>query len=137
MNIWIAQNVMFQAKSELAQWLMLGMSECDFFNSIPTFVHQMGKCQASASPVDLLVCGFTVCGATMLMSEYYNVPMVPFVLQPSAIPSKERTWRAIEPIASTTCCVQPCNGAFPDQVPFELADGTEDREDQPTPTARR
>ena len=46
MNIWIAQNVMFQAKSELAQWLMLGMSESDFFGSIPTFVRQMGKCQA-------------------------------------------------------------------------------------------
>ena len=32
--------------AELAQWLMLGMSESDFFGSIPTFVHQMGKCQA-------------------------------------------------------------------------------------------
>ena len=63
--------------------------------------------QASESPVDLLVCGFTVCGATMLLSEYYGVPMVPFVLQPSSIPSKEAGWRAIEPIASTTCCERP------------------------------
>ena len=32
--------------------------------------------------------GFTVCGAAMLLSEYYGVPMIPFVLQPSSIPSK-------------------------------------------------
>ncbi|KAL1510632.1 hypothetical protein AB1Y20_006933 [Prymnesium parvum] len=107
MNIWIAQNVMFQAKSELAQWVMLGMSEADFFGSIPTFVHQLGKCQESACPVDLLMCGFTVCGAAMLCSEYYGVPLIPFVLQPSSIPSKDKRWLAIEPIESTTCCERP------------------------------
>ena len=43
----------------------------------------------------------------MLCSELYDLPMVPFILQPSAIPSRSKSWRAVEAISSTTCCERP------------------------------
>lgn len=51
MSIWLAQHVFLQAKTELAQWMMLGASESNFFSSVPTFVHQMRKCQVKQSEV--------------------------------------------------------------------------------------
>lgn len=71
------------------------------FGSVPVFVHHCRRLQASSQPVDLLLCGFTVTGAALLCSELFRVPLAPFILQPSSIPSKEPSWRCVEEIQTS------------------------------------
>ena len=98
MRWWVASSVLFQLHTELAQWLMAGMAEQDFEGSVPVFVDQLARLQASEAPVDYLVCGFTVVAACMLLSEKFGLPMVPLIMQPRCIPSHFH--RVIEPIHS-------------------------------------
>ena len=95
MNMYIAREFLFPSKTELAQWLMMGNSECDFYGSIPVFIDHLERFKAAGTPVDLLVSGFTTTGSCMLLSEIFDVPMIPLVLQPNAIPASHL---AIEPI---------------------------------------
>ena len=86
MDWWFARELLFPLKTELAQWLMAGSTEADFYGSIPVYVDLVERVQASAQPVDLLVCGFTTTGPTMLLSEKFAIPMVPLILQPNWCP---------------------------------------------------
>ena len=86
---------------------MLAFSEANFFGSAPVFVHQARKLQAGPHPLDLLVCGFTVTGAALLASELLSLPLVPFILQPTAIPSTDPEWRCVEEIQARPAR-EPC-----------------------------
>jgi len=97
MSIWIAQQL-FQMKTELVQALFLAMAEADFFGSVPVFVRHAQQLVASTQGLDMITCGFTVTGAGMLCSELVGVPFVPFILQPSSIPSSDPEWRCLEEI---------------------------------------
>jgi len=85
-------------KSEFIQSIMMAWSEADFFGSMSTVVNSLTRTQNSSCPVDLIVPGFTMMATGMVTSEYCDVPMVAFVLQPSAIPSADPNWKAIIPI---------------------------------------
>jgi len=85
-------------KSEAVQSIMLAASESNFFGSLPVYVHHVERLQRSSTPVDLVIAGFTLMGAAMVVSEYCHVPMAGFILQPTCIPSSDEAWRAIVPI---------------------------------------
>jgi len=88
-------------KSEAIQSIMLAASEANFFGSLPVFVHQVRRLQHSNTPVDLLISGFTLMGAAMVVSEYCQVPLAGFILQPTCIPSSDSEWKAIVPIRAS------------------------------------
>ena len=58
---WVHQQVMKMQLDAIQQFIN-GAAEWGFFNSVPVFVHQLKRLQASAQPVDLLVCSFTTPG---------------------------------------------------------------------------
>ena len=87
-DIWLMRQVM-QSQFENVQAFINGAAEWGFFNSVPVFVYQLQRLQASAQPVDLLVCSFTTPGIAMLCSEVCSVPMVNFCMQPGVIPTSD------------------------------------------------
>jgi len=78
---------------EAWQTAMLGFSEWAFFNAMPTFVTQVGRCTrceaGSPQTLDLLICSFTLTGVALLCSEVHAVPMASFCTQPGCIPTAD------------------------------------------------
>ena len=87
-DLWLMRQVM-QSQMENVQAFINGAAEWGFFNSVPVFVYQLQRLQASAQPVDLLVCSFTTPGVGLLCSEVCSVPMVNFCMQPGVIPTSD------------------------------------------------
>jgi UDP:flavonoid glycosyltransferase YjiC (YdhE family) len=85
---WVHQQVMKMQLDAIQQFIN-GAAEWGFFNSVPVFVHQLKRLQASAQPVDLLVCSFTTPGVGLLCSEVCSVPMVNYCTQPGVIPTSD------------------------------------------------
>ena len=85
---WTHQQVMKMQLDAIQQFIN-GAAEWGFFNSVPVFVHQLKRLQASAQPVDLLVCSFTTPGVGLLCSEACSVPMVNYCTQPGVIPTSD------------------------------------------------
>jgi hypothetical protein len=79
---------MMSTKFEAFQTLMLAASEANFYASLPVFVQHVSRLQRSSTPVDLIVSGFTLMGAGMVVSEFCEVPLAGFILQPTIIPSE-------------------------------------------------
>eukprot|EP00756_Hemistasia_phaeocysticola_P059179 Hpha_TRINITY_DN358_c0_g1::TRINITY_DN358_c0_g1_i1::g.112663::m.112663/K05841/E2.4.1.173; sterol 3beta-glucosyltransferase len=88
------------SKGEMMQSLMLAFAEAEFFDSGPVFVHHLLRMQVSKTPADLIVFSFTTAGVAMLASERCNVPCAGFILQPSCIPSRDESWKAVVAIDS-------------------------------------
>eukprot|EP00929_Paragymnodinium_shiwhaense_P045190 TRINITY_DN23119_c0_g1_i3.p1 TRINITY_DN23119_c0_g1~~TRINITY_DN23119_c0_g1_i3.p1 ORF type:complete len:1218 (+),score=272.76 TRINITY_DN23119_c0_g1_i3:82-3735(+) len=99
MSGWVEQQAV-ACKNEFMQMMMMSNSEAEFFPSTPVFVQHVLDFQQSSTPVDLVVFAFTVAGAAAIISEHCQIPIVGFIFQPSCIPSKEESWKAVEAIRS-------------------------------------
>lgn len=85
-------------KSELMQMIMMAFSEATFFPSCTTILRNASEAHAE-HPISSLIYGFTLCQISMIVSKALQVPMCGFMLQPTAIPSKERDWKPVQAIS--------------------------------------
>lgn len=86
--------------TEFMQMIMLASSESEFFNSATVVMKHLTDLQASSTPVNMMVYGFTLASITLMASEYFKIPCAGFFLQPSSIPSADPNWTAIQPITT-------------------------------------
>jgi hypothetical protein len=87
-------------KSEMMQMIILANSEADFFNSSTTFMNTVIELDEEPIPVDLLICGLTVIAVGAVLAEYLEKPMAGYILQPTVIPSTDKSWKAVQAIES-------------------------------------
>ena len=59
---------MMSTKFEAFQTLMMAASEANFYTSLPVYAHHVERLNQSKQPVDLLISGFTLMGAAMIVS---------------------------------------------------------------------
>lgn len=86
-----------QHTSELIQMSILASAEAEFFPSTTVFLDHVRSLEHTRR-VDLVVYGLTVVGVALLIGELCAKPIIGFILQPSIIPSKDKTWTAVQAI---------------------------------------
>lgn len=86
--------------SEFIQMSILASAEAEFFPSTTVFLDQLRSFEhhPRVQPVDVLVYGLTVVGVALTIGEVCSKPIIGFILQPSIIPSTDKSWTAVQPI---------------------------------------
>jgi len=67
------------------------------------------------TPVDLVISGFTLMGSAMIVSEFCEVAMSGFILQPTCIPSKDAEWKCVLPTEHHSTLLDGLSGVFTSQ----------------------